>query len=84
MVLSGGFPVLGYSYSFTSSDNPAEVFVNIPIIGNIQVFYQDGCPSVGTTNMASNNMDVAGVWTACGQTWFSTNAYKSSLPLIVK
>jgi hypothetical protein len=40
----------------------------------------DAQPDEG--DLAANGLEVAGVWQACGETWFAARAYKTSLPLI--
>lgn len=46
---------------------------------------EDNCPETMVSgNIASNDMYLSGVWDACSDTWFSTQAWNTQLPLITK
>lgn len=46
---------------------------------------EDNCPETMVSgNIASNDMYLSGVWDACSDTWFSTQAWTAQLPLINK
>ena len=48
-------------------------------------FSENNClDSLTSVNIDSNGMYLAGVWDACGDTWFTTQAYLEQLPLILK
>ena len=46
---------------------------------------EDGCPeSQMSGDVGSNGIYLSGVWYACSDTWFTTQAWTEQLPLIVK
>lgn len=48
-------------------------------------FSEDSCPeSLLSGDVGSNGSYYSGVWDACGDTWFTTQAWTAQLPLIVK
>ena len=48
-------------------------------------FSENNClDSLASVNIDSNGMYLAGVWDACGDTWFTTQAWTEQLPLILK
>ncbi len=46
---------------------------------------EDQClDSLNSGDVSSNGIYLAGVWDACSDTWFTTQAWREQLPLIVK
>jgi len=46
---------------------------------------EDNCPETMVSgNIASNDIYLSGVWDACSNTWFTTQAWNTQLPLILK
>lgn len=46
---------------------------------------EDQCPeSMGSGDVGSNGIYLAGVWDACADTWFTTQTWNAQLPLIIK
>lgn len=55
------------------------------VLAPIVKFSENSCSdSLASVNMDSNSMYLSGVWDACGDTWFTTQAYLEQLPLILK
>lgn len=54
-------------------------------IAPVVKFSENRCTdSLTSVNIDSNGMYLSGVWDACGDTWFTTQAWTEQLPLILK
>lgn len=74
------FPVMAWMESNIST---AQYQFSDFFFNRVTIFDTD-CPDAQPDegDLAANGLEVAGVWQACGETWFAARAYKTSLPLI--
>jgi len=79
MVNVDGVPMMSYRRESTTIFQP---FIWDAFNYERQVAYWT-CQA-GTSELYANGQIAAGVWNACGDTWYSTNAYISMLPMTHK
>ncbi len=71
--------------SWAESDLITTAYFAHGFLAPVVKFSENSCTdSLATVNIDSNGMYLAGVWDACGDTWFTTQAYLEQLPLILK
>ncbi len=71
--------------SWAESDWITTAYFAHGFLAPIVKFSENSCSdSLASVNMDSNSMYLSGVWDACGDTWFTTQAYLEQLPLILK
>ena len=80
---SGGLMVPVISWS--ESDLVTATYFAEGWISEVVKVSEDKClDSLNSGDVSSNGIYLAGVWDACSDTWFTTQAWKEQLPLIVK